>query len=196
MPVQRRGRRPAAGAAGPWHFAHYAARAVGGTGLIIQEATAISPEGRISPYDLGIWNDTQVEALRPITAFLKLQGTVPGIQIAHAGRKASTERPWKGGRSVGPEEHGWLPDAPSALPFHEGDPIPHELTADHIREVIVQFADAARRSSTPASRSSRSTARTATSSGSSCPRAATGAPTSTAAPSRTAPASPSKSWTP
>ncbi|MCX5076794.1 NADH:flavin oxidoreductase/NADH oxidase [Streptomyces sp. NBC_00513] len=137
---------PAVGAAGPWHFAHYAARAVGGTGLIIQEATAISPEGRISPYDLGIWNDTQVEALRPITAFLKSQGTISGIQLAHAGRKASTERPWKGGRSVGPEGHGWLPDAPSALPFHEGDPIPHELTVEQIHEVTAQFADAARRS--------------------------------------------------
>ncbi|MBT2407789.1 MULTISPECIES: NADH:flavin oxidoreductase/NADH oxidase [unclassified Streptomyces] len=136
---------PNAGVAHEWHFAHYAARAVGGTGLIIQEATAVSPEGRISPYDLGIWNDAQVEALRPITAFVKAQGAVPGIQIGHAGRKASTERPWKGGRWVGPEAHGWLPSAPSAVPFHEGDPVPHELTVDEIREITGQFAAAAER---------------------------------------------------
>ncbi len=136
---------PNAGVAHDWHFAHYAARAVGGTGLIIQEATAVSPEGRISPYDLGIWNDTQVEALRRITSFLKAQGTVPGIQIAHAGRKASTDRTWKGGAPVGPEAHGWQPVAPSALPFAEGHPVPHELTVDEIGEITRQFAAAAGR---------------------------------------------------
>lgn len=78
----------AVGAPTDWHFAHLAARATGGTGLILPEATAVSPEGRISPYDLGIWNDTQVAAFRRITEFLKSQGTVPGIQLAHAGRKA------------------------------------------------------------------------------------------------------------
>ncbi|WCD84911.1 NADPH dehydrogenase [Streptomyces xanthophaeus] len=134
-----------AGVAGDWHFAHYAARATGGTGLILQEATAVSPEGRISPYDLGIWNDTQVEALRRITAFLKSQGTVPGIQIAHAGRKASTDRTWKGGRPVGPEAHGWRPVAPSEVPFAEGHPVPHELTVDEINEITGQFAAAAGR---------------------------------------------------
>ncbi|WP_405921121.1 NADH:flavin oxidoreductase/NADH oxidase [Streptomyces sp. NBC_00122] len=136
---------PGAGVAHDWHFAHYAARAVGGTGLIIQEATAVSPEGRISPYDLGIWNDTQVEALRRITSFLKAQGTVPGIQIAHAGRKASTDRTWKGGGPVGPEAHGWLPVAPSAVPFDGDRPAPHELTADEIAEIVGQFAAAAER---------------------------------------------------
>ncbi|MFF3016844.1 NADH:flavin oxidoreductase/NADH oxidase [Streptomyces sp. NPDC057939] len=136
---------PGAGVATDWHFAHYAARATGGTGLIIQEATAVSPGGRISPYDLGIWNDTQVEALRRITTFLKARGTVPGIQIAHAGRKASTDRPWKGGRPVGPEAHGWQPDAPSPVPFAEGQPVPHELTADEIRTIIGEFAAATRR---------------------------------------------------
>ncbi|MFG2750500.1 NADH:flavin oxidoreductase/NADH oxidase [Streptomyces xanthophaeus] len=136
---------PDAGVAGNWHFAHYAARATGGTGLILQEATAVSPEGRISPYDLGIWNDTQVEALRRITAFLKSQGTVPGIQIGHAGRKASTDRTWKGGRPVGPEAHGWRPVAPSEVPFAEGHPVPHELTVDEIHEVTGQFAAAAGR---------------------------------------------------
>lgn len=136
---------PDAGVARDWHYAHYAARAVGGTGLIIQEATAVSPEGRISPYDLGIWNDTQVEALRRITAFLKSQGTVPGIQLGHAGRKASTERPWKGGAPVGPEAHGWQTAAPSPVPFAEGERPPHELTADEIGEVTGRFAAAAER---------------------------------------------------
>ncbi|MER6254513.1 NADH:flavin oxidoreductase/NADH oxidase [Streptomyces sp. NPDC001584] len=137
---------PNAGVAGDWHFAHYTARATGGTGLILQEATAVSPEGRISPYDLGIWNDTQVEALRRITSFVKSQGAVPGIQIAHAGRKASTDRTWEGGRPVGPEAHGWQPLAPSALPFSEDHPVPHELTVEEIREITGQFAAAAERS--------------------------------------------------
>ncbi|MER5488831.1 NADH:flavin oxidoreductase/NADH oxidase [Streptomyces sp. NPDC002812] len=137
---------PDTGVANYWHFAHYAARATGGTGLIIQEATAVSPEGRISPYDLGIWNDTQVEALRRITSFLKGQGAVPGIQIAHAGRKASTDRTWKGGQPVGPEAHGWQPSAPSPVPFSADHQVPHELTVGEIRDVVEQFAAAARRS--------------------------------------------------
>ncbi|MFP3989854.1 NADH:flavin oxidoreductase/NADH oxidase [Streptomyces sp. E11-3] len=136
---------PNAGVAQDWHFAHYAARATGGTGLILLEATAVSPEGRISPADLGIWNDTQVAALRRITGFLKGQGTVPGIQIAHAGRKASTDRPWKGGAPVGPDAHGWQPLGPSPLPFDEGHPVPTELTPGQIDEIVGQFADAARR---------------------------------------------------
>ncbi|MBW5484711.1 NADH:flavin oxidoreductase/NADH oxidase [Streptomyces bambusae] len=136
---------PGAGVANDWHFAHYAARAAGGTGLIVQEATAVSPEGRISPHDLGIWNDTQVAALRRITDFLKAQGTVPGIQIAHAGRKASTAQPWKGGAQVGPEGHGWLPSAPSPVPFAEGDAVPRELTVEEIHEITGRFAAAAGR---------------------------------------------------
>lgn len=136
---------PDAGVAGDWHFAHYAARATGGTGLIIQEATAVTPDGRISPYDLGIWNDTQVEALRRITSFVAAQGAVPGIQLAHAGRKASTERTWKGGGPVGAEAHGWQPSAPSPVPFAEGHPVPHELTVREIRDVVEQFAAATRR---------------------------------------------------
>ncbi|MCX4572850.1 NADH:flavin oxidoreductase/NADH oxidase [Streptomyces sp. NBC_01571] len=136
---------PATGAPNDWHFAHYAARATGGTGLIVVEATAVSPEGRISPYDLGIWNDTQVEAFRRITGFLRGQGTVPGIQLAHAGRKASTDRPWTGGAPVGEDAYGWQPLAPSALAFDERHPVPAELTVDRIREIVGQFADAARR---------------------------------------------------
>ncbi|MFI9822677.1 NADH:flavin oxidoreductase/NADH oxidase [Streptomyces sp. NPDC052013] len=136
---------PESGAPTDWHFAHYAARAAGGTGLIVVEATAVSPQGRISPYDLGLWNDTQTEALRRITRFLTAQGTVPAIQLAHAGRKASTERPWKGGAPVGPEGHGWLPVAPSPLPFDERHPVPDELTVDQIKEIVGEFAAAARR---------------------------------------------------
>ncbi|MFD3565207.1 NADH:flavin oxidoreductase/NADH oxidase [Streptomyces sp. NPDC058686] len=136
---------PETGVATDWHFAHYAARAVGGTGLIITEATAVSPEGRISPYDLGIWDDAQVSALRKITDFVKSQGGIPGIQIAHSGRKGSTDRPWKGGAPVGADEHGWQPVAPSAVPFDDGHPVPHELTTDEIAGVVGQFADAARR---------------------------------------------------
>ncbi len=134
---------PNAGVATDWHFQHYAARAVGGTGLILQEATAVSPEGRISPNDLGIWNDTQVAALRRITDFLKSQNTVPGIQIGHAGRKGSTAQPWKGGRQVDESAHGWLPLAPSAVPFTEGDRTPVELTVDQIKEIVGQFRAAA-----------------------------------------------------
>ncbi|MEW2270334.1 MULTISPECIES: oxidoreductase [Streptomyces] len=136
---------PLTGAPNDWHFAHYGARATGGTGLIVVEATAVSPEGRISPYDLGLWNDTQVEAFRRITRFLSAQGTVPAVQLAHSGRKASTERPWKGGAPIGPEGHGWQPLAPSPLPFAEGHPVPSELTADQIKEIAGQFKEAARR---------------------------------------------------
>ncbi|MFF8727188.1 NADH:flavin oxidoreductase/NADH oxidase [Streptomyces sp. NPDC015171] len=133
------------GAPTDWHFAHLAARAAGGTGLIITEATAVSPEGRISPYDLGIWNDDQVAAFRRITAFLKSQGTVPGIQLAHAGRKASTERTWVDrGRQIAPDEpFGWTPVGPSAVAFGETSTVPEELTTAGIREIVQQFADAA-----------------------------------------------------
>ncbi|MFE3598396.1 NADH:flavin oxidoreductase/NADH oxidase [Streptomyces sp. NPDC059142] len=137
---------PEAGVPGDWHFAHLAARAVGGTGLILTEATAVSPEGRISPADLGIWNDTQVAAFRRITRFLSEQGTVSGIQLAHAGRKASTDRPWKGGGPVGAEAGGWEPLAPSAVPFAEGHLLPAELTVEQIEGIVGQFAAAARRS--------------------------------------------------
>ncbi|MFI6805590.1 NADH:flavin oxidoreductase/NADH oxidase [Streptomyces luteogriseus] len=136
---------PETGVPTDWHFAHYAARATGGTGLIIVEATAVSAQGRISPYDLGIWNDTQVEAFRRITRFLTAQGTVPAIQLAHAGRKASTDRPWKGGAPVGPDAHGWDSVAPSPLAFDDRHPAPAELTVDQIKDVVEQFAAAARR---------------------------------------------------
>uniref|UniRef100_A0AAU2AEX6 NADH:flavin oxidoreductase/NADH oxidase n=1 Tax=Streptomyces sp. NBC_00093 TaxID=2975649 RepID=A0AAU2AEX6_9ACTN len=137
---------PGTGAPNDWHFAHYAARAAGGTGLVIVEATAVSPKGRITPYDLGIWNDTQVEAFRRINRFLVSQGTVPGIQLAHAGRKASTGLPWKGGAPLGPDDaYAWQPVGASPVPFNEEHQVPAELTVDQIREVVAQFADAARR---------------------------------------------------
>ncbi|GAA3017007.1 NADH:flavin oxidoreductase/NADH oxidase [Streptomyces fulvorobeus] len=139
---------PNAGVANDWHFSHYAARAAGGTGLVLVEATAVSPEGRISPADLGLWNDTQVEAFRRITAFLAAQGSVPGIQLAHAGRKASTERPWRGGGPIeagAPGGEGWLPVAPSPAAYDDDRPAPRELTVDEIGEIVEQFADAARR---------------------------------------------------
>lgn len=138
---------PDTGAPGDWHFQHLAARAVGGTGLILVEATAVSPEGRISPYDLGLWNDTQAEAFRRITGFLKEQGTVPGIQLAHAGRKASTERGWvnRGGPILPGQRHGWEPVGPSPVPFDEGYQAPAELSVAQIGEIVAQFAATARR---------------------------------------------------
>ncbi|HEY9437603.1 MAG TPA: NADH:flavin oxidoreductase/NADH oxidase [Streptomyces sp.] len=142
---------PDAGAANDWHFAHYGARAAGGTGLIMIEATAVLPEGRISPADLGIWNDRQAEALRRITAFLTAQGSVPGIQLAHAGRKASTDRPWRGGGPIGvdaPGGEGWQPVGASPLAYDEGHTVPAELTVDEIQQVVAGFADAARRALT------------------------------------------------
>ncbi|MDF6022639.1 NADH:flavin oxidoreductase/NADH oxidase [Streptomyces sp. JH34] len=137
---------PDAGTANDWHFAHYASRAAGGTGLVLVEATAVSPEGRISAADLGIWNDRQVDAFRRITAFLDGQGTVPGIQLAHAGRKASTGRPWQGGGPVPADApEGWQPVGPSPVAYDEGHTVPAELSTEDIQQVVRQFADAARR---------------------------------------------------
>ncbi|WP_449063140.1 NADH:flavin oxidoreductase/NADH oxidase [Planomonospora algeriensis] len=136
---------PETGVPHDWHFSHLAARAVGGAGLILTEATAVSPEGRISPADLGLWNERQEEAFVRITRFLKEHGTVPGIQLAHAGRKASTDRTWLGGGPVGEAGGGWRPVAPSPLPFAPGHPVPHELTADEIQRVVGDFARAAER---------------------------------------------------
>lgn len=136
---------PLTGAPGDWHFQHYGARAAGGAGLVIVEATGVSPEGRISPYDLGIWNDEQVEAFRRITAFLTSQGTVPGIQLGHAGRKASTDRPWLGGRPLDTDALGWQPVGASPVPFDEDHAVPEELSVEGIRAIAGQFADAARR---------------------------------------------------
>ncbi|GCD41094.1 NADH:flavin oxidoreductase/NADH oxidase [Streptomyces paromomycinus] len=138
---------PEQGVPNDWHFQHLASRAAGGTGLILTEATAVSPEGRISPYDLGLWNDRQTGAFRRITDFLKAHGSVPGIQIAHAGRKASTERTWVDrGAAIAPGEgHGWRPVGPSPLAFDEASTEPAELSAEEIQEIVGQFAATARR---------------------------------------------------
>ncbi|MEV0651273.1 NADH:flavin oxidoreductase/NADH oxidase [Phytomonospora sp. NPDC050363] len=134
---------PDTGAPHDWHLTHLGARAVGGAGLVLTEATAVSPEGRISPYDLGLWNERQTEAFARITAFLRAQGAVPGIQLSHAGRKASTERPWKGGGPV--TTGGWRPLGPSPIPFADGYPIPEELTEEQIAGIVADFAAATRR---------------------------------------------------
>ncbi|WP_405591983.1 NADH:flavin oxidoreductase/NADH oxidase [Streptomyces sp. NBC_01190] len=135
---------PDQGAPNDWHFAHYTSRAVGGVGLVLTEATAVSPEGRISPWDLGVWNDRQVEEFSRIARFLDEQGVPFGIQLAHAGRKASTDAPWHGGGPVG-EPYGWPTVGPSPIAFTEGHPVPEELSAAGIAAVVAQFAAAAER---------------------------------------------------
>ncbi|MEU2198668.1 NADH:flavin oxidoreductase/NADH oxidase [Isoptericola sp. NPDC019482] len=137
---------PQVGVPTDWHVQHYGSRAVGRPGLVLVEATAVSPEGRISPYDLGLWNAAQVSGHRRLTALMRQQGVVPGVQLAHAGRKASTGRPSDGGGALAPEEGlGWQVLAPSALPFADGSPLPEALPPERIGEVVAQFAAAARR---------------------------------------------------
>jgi len=133
------------GFANDWHLVHLGSRAVGGAALVLTEATAVSPEGRISPEDLGIWSDRHIEKLRQITEFIHLQHAHAGIQLAHAGRKASTTSPWKGNRQIGPEHGGWVPVGPSAIPYRETDTAPAAMDEDAIRKVILDFKQAARR---------------------------------------------------
>jgi 2,4-dienoyl-CoA reductase-like NADH-dependent reductase (Old Yellow Enzyme family) len=128
-----------------WHQVHLGCRAVGGAGLVMVEATAVSPEGRISPDDSGIWSDAHAEAFAPIVRFIREHGAVAGIQLAHAGRKASTDLPWRGGGPLGPDSRGWQPIAPSSLPFAHGHPVPHETTAEDLATIRSQFEAAARR---------------------------------------------------
>lgn len=127
-----------------WHFAHYAARAVGGAGLVIVEATAIAPEGRISPGDLGIWSDEQARAFQRITRFIRQQGAVAGIQIAHAGRKGSTDIPWKGGAPLDEEKGGWPVTAPSPIPFTPRHPLPRALSEADLGDMLGLYEQAAR----------------------------------------------------
>jgi len=129
-----------------WHLVHLGSRAVGGAGLILTEATAVSPEGRISPDDAGIWNDEQADVYKRITEFIKSQNSVPGIQLAHAGRKASTYSPWKGSGEVKVKDGGWQILSPSPIPFSENFPHPKEMNEKDIKLVIDQFAKAAKRS--------------------------------------------------
>jgi 2,4-dienoyl-CoA reductase-like NADH-dependent reductase (Old Yellow Enzyme family) len=133
------------GFATDWHLVHLGSRAVGGAGLVIAEATAVSPEGRISPGDLGLWKDEQIQALSPITKFIRSQGSASGVQIAHAGRKASTAAPWNGGKYLSPAQGGWEPVAPSPLAFDAASAVPNELNGDGIKSVVHDFQDAARR---------------------------------------------------
>ena len=129
-----------------WHLVHLGARAVGGASLVIVEATGVSPEGRITPQDSGIWSDAHAEAYSRITKFIKEQGAVPGVQLGHAGRKASTSAPWRGGKEVGEDEGGWTAVAPSAISFGEGYPMPKEMDEGDIEKVVEDFRAAARRS--------------------------------------------------
>jgi len=134
------------GYANDWHFVHLGSRAVGGAGLVMTEATAVRPEGRISPQDLGIWSDGHIEMLTRIVSFIHEQGSIAGMQLAHAGRKASTRRPWDGHGAIPETAGGWTKVvAPSALPFAETYPMPQALTSDGIQEVVAAFAAAARR---------------------------------------------------
>jgi 2,4-dienoyl-CoA reductase-like NADH-dependent reductase (Old Yellow Enzyme family) len=133
------------GFANDWHLVHLGSRAVGGAGLIIQEATAVAPEGRITPADLGLYKQEHIEKLQQITTFIKQQGAVPGIQLAHAGRKAGCATPWNGGKQLKDEKEGWQTVAPSAIPFYADDAVPSAMDMDGIIRVISDFEKAASR---------------------------------------------------
>ena len=133
------------GCANEWHFVHYCSRAVGGAGLLISEATAVLPEGRISPQDLGLWNDQQIEPVKRINDFIHAQGCISGIQLAHAGRKAAVPEGWQAQRTLSAEEGGWLPVGPSPLAFSDAHAVPAELDHAAIANVVSAFADAAGR---------------------------------------------------
>ena len=132
------------GFATDWHLVHLGSRAVGGAALVFTEAAAVSAEGRISPQDLGIYDDRHVEGLERIVRFVKEQGAAAGIQLAHAGRKGSTPRPWgSSGRAVSPEDGGWEPVGPTEAAFSGGYPVPRELTAADLADVVSSFRTAA-----------------------------------------------------
>jgi len=134
------------GYANDWHFVHLGSRAVGGAGLVLTEATAVLPEGRISPHDLGIWMEDHIEPMARIVRFIHEQGSVAGMQLAHAGRKAGTHRPWAGHGRVPESEGGWNNVvAPSELAFTDDYPMPHALSLDGIKNIVSAFAAAARR---------------------------------------------------
>ncbi len=134
------------GFANDWHLVHLGSRAVGGAGLVLTEASAVLPEGRISPADLGIYEDEHVEMLARIFRFIEQHGAIPGMQLAHAGRKASTDLPWKGGKPIDSTAGGWSPIfAPSALPFDTGYQTPKSLEVGQIGEIVEAFAKAASR---------------------------------------------------
>lgn len=129
-----------------WHLVHLGSRAVGGAGLVFTEASAVSPEGRITPDDAGIWNDAQAQAWARVVRFVKRQGAAAGIQLAHAGRKASTTAPWKGGKPLPAGQGAWMPVAPSARAFDADHPVPQALDEAGLAKVVDDFREAARRS--------------------------------------------------
>ena len=133
------------GFANDWHLVHLGTRAVGGAGLVFTEAAAVSPEGRITPDDLGIWKDEHVDFLKRITTFIVTQGSIPAIQLAHAGRKASHESPWKGGKVLA-NDTAWQTLAPSNIAYAPTDPLPKEMTLAEIKQCIKDFENAAKRS--------------------------------------------------
>jgi 2,4-dienoyl-CoA reductase-like NADH-dependent reductase (Old Yellow Enzyme family) len=128
-----------------WHLVHLGSRAVGGAAAVLAEATAVSAEGRISPQDTGLWNEAQLAAWQPIAAFVAAHGAVPGVQLAHAGRKASTQRPWEGGGPLAAAQGAWTTLAPSAVPFDDGWHVPQALDAAGLRQVVADFRAAAQR---------------------------------------------------
>lgn len=128
-----------------WHLVHYGSRAVGGVGMVIVEATAVSPEGRISPFDCGLWNDEQAKAFEPVVAGIRQQGAVSVLQLAHAGRKASTAHPSQGGGPVASGQGGWQPIAPSPLSFAPDCPVPDQMNAEDLERIERAFSAAARR---------------------------------------------------
>jgi 2,4-dienoyl-CoA reductase-like NADH-dependent reductase (Old Yellow Enzyme family) len=133
------------GMPGSWHAVHLGSRAVGGAGLVMVEATAVTPAGRITPYCTGLWSDAQRDAFAPIARFIREQGAIPAIQLAHAGRKASTDAPWRGGGPLSREQNGWQPLSPGMIPFTPKHVVPHALTTTEIDALVTAFADAARR---------------------------------------------------
>ncbi len=133
------------GFANDWHFAHLSSRAVGGAGLIFSEAMAVSPEGRISAGDLGIWSDEHIAPLRRITNFIHQQGAIAGVQLAHAGYKASSAVPWEGGKYISEMEGGWLPVSPSTTLLTDRKSFSKELTKTEIEQIVINFKNAAQR---------------------------------------------------
>ncbi|MCG9792015.1 NADPH dehydrogenase NamA [Flavobacterium algicola] len=133
------------GLANNWHLVHLGSRASGGAGLIIQEATSVLPEGRISPEDLGLWNDEQIEKLKEINQFISSQDCVPGIQLAHAGRKASHAAPWSGHQQLNESQGGWKTVAPSAIAFGENEEEPIALDNNQIQNIVEAFRSATKR---------------------------------------------------
>jgi 2,4-dienoyl-CoA reductase-like NADH-dependent reductase (Old Yellow Enzyme family) len=131
------------GFANDWHLVHLGTRAVGGASLVFTEAAAVSAEGRITPHDLGIYKEEHIEFLKRINDFIKNQNTVAGIQLAHAGRKASHHRPWDGNAALKENESPWITQAPSAMPFKDGEPLPHELSKEEVKQVVEDFKQAA-----------------------------------------------------